>query len=150
MGRTISSTRKYIEIGKHFENTIPLINTKTKSSKVCAFFHRKSSLLLYDIFFCKRTIHIYLHTRELFMFLLSSADFLQNKFLANKPLRTTIRVSNSLDTDQDQFSVGLYLGSNRFQKAIGRRQNAPLACKEFKLVNTLLLNVLSHTGTFHF
>ena len=31
--------------------------------------------------FCKRPVLIYLHARELFMFLFSSADFLQIKFL---------------------------------------------------------------------
>ena len=46
------------------------------------------------------------------MFLFSSADFLQNKVFKNKPPRTTIRVSNSLDPDQDEHSVGLHLGSN--------------------------------------
>ena len=33
-----------------------------------------------------------------------------------------------LDPDQDRH--GLHLGSNCLQKAIGRRQNYPLACKE--------------------
>ena len=51
-------------------------------------------------------------------------------FLKNKPPRTTIRVSNSLDPDQDGHSVGLHLGSKCLQKAIGKRQNYPLACKE--------------------
>ena len=37
------------------------------------------SLLLNDTLFCKRPVLIYLHARELFMFLFSSADFLQNK-----------------------------------------------------------------------
>ena len=64
------------------------------------------------------------------MFLFSSADFLQNYFFKNKPPRTTIKVSNILDPDQDRHSVGLHLGSNCLQKAIGRRQNYPLACKE--------------------
>ena len=64
------------------------------------------------------------------MFLFSSADFLQNYFLKKKPTRTTIRASNILDPDQDRHSVGLHLGSNCLQKAIGRRQNYPLACKE--------------------
>ena len=39
-------------------------------------------------------------------------------------------VSNRLDPDQDGHSVELHLGSNCLQKAIGRRQNYPLACKE--------------------
>ena len=64
------------------------------------------------------------------MFLFSSADFLQNEDFKNEPPRTTIGVSNSLDPDQDRHSVGLHLGSNCLQKAIGRRQNYPLACKE--------------------
>ena len=50
------------------------------------------------------------------MFLFSSADFLQNYFFKNKPPRTTIRVSNSLDPDQDRHFVGLHLGSNFLQK----------------------------------
>ena len=58
------------------------------------------SLLLNDTLFCKGPVLIYLHARELFKFLFSSADFLQNKvFFKNKPPRTTIRVSNSLDPD---------------------------------------------------
>ena len=64
------------------------------------------------------------------MFLFSSADFLQNKVFTNKPLGTTIGVSNSLDPDQDRRSVGLHLGSNCLKRAIGRRQNSPLACIE--------------------
>ena len=65
------------------------------------------------------------------MFLFSSADFPQNKVLKKiKPPRTTIRVSNSLDPDQDGHSVGLHLGSKCLQKAIGNRQNYPLACEE--------------------
>ena len=50
------------------------------------------------------------------MFLFSSADFLQNQIFNNKPLRTTIGVSNSLNPDQDRHSVGLHLGSNWFAK----------------------------------
>ena len=53
------------------------------------------------------------------MFLFSSADFLQNYVFKNKPPRTTIEVSNSLDPDQTLHSVGLHLGSNCLQKAIG-------------------------------
>ena len=96
------------------------------------FFHKKKShcMLLNETLFCKRPVLIYLHARELFMFLFSYADFLQNLVFKNKPPRTTIRVSNSLDPDQDRHSVDLHLGSNCLQKAIGRRQNYPLACKE--------------------
>ena len=54
-------------------------------------------------------------------FSFSSAGFLQNKVFKNKPPRTTIGVSNSLDPDQDRHSVGLHLGSNCLQKAIGIR-----------------------------
>ena len=52
--------------------------------------------------------------------------FFKIKFSKNKQPRTTIGVSNSLDTGQDQHSVGLHLGSNVLRKAIGRRQNYPL------------------------
>ena len=82
------------------------------------------------------------------MFLFSSADFLQNKDFKNKPFRTTIRVSNSLDPDQDGHSVGLHLGSKCLQKAIGKRQNYPLACKELLQINTLVFNILSPIGTY--
>ena len=41
----------------------------------------------------------------------------------------SLGVSNNLDPDQDRHSVGLHLGSNCLQKAIGRRQNYSLACK---------------------
>ena len=47
-------------------------------------------------------------------------------------------MSNSLDPDQDRHSVGLHLGSNCLQKANGRRQNYPLACKE---LNSWKLNI---------
>ena len=70
---------------------------------------KKISLLFNDTFFCKCPVLIYLHARELFMFLcvfFSSADFLQNYVFTNKPLRTTIGVSNSLDPDQDRDSFG--------------------------------------------
>ena len=64
------------------------------------------------------------------MFLFLSADFLPNQVFKHKQPRTTIGESNSLDPDQDQHSGGLHLGSNCLQKAINRRQNSPLACKE--------------------
>ena len=39
-------------------------------------------------------------------------------------------MSNSLDPDQDRHAIDLHMGSNYLRKAIGRRQNYPLACKE--------------------
>ena len=74
--------------------------------------------------------------------------FSKIKFFKNKPTRHTIRVSNSLDQDQDRHSVGLHLDSNCLQKAIGRQQNYPLACKELYLVNTLVFNILSRIGIY--
>ena len=56
--------------------------------------------------------------------------------------------SNSLDPDQDGHSVGLHLGSKCLQKAIGKRQNYPLACKELYQVNTLVFNILSPIGIY--
>ena len=47
--------------------------------------------------------------------LLSSADFFQNHFLKHS-FRTTIRVSNSLDPDQDRHFVGPDLGPNYLQR----------------------------------
>ena len=64
------------------------------------------------------------------MFLFSSADFFKIKFIENKPPMITIKVS-SLDPDQDQHSIGIHLGSNCLQEAIGRRQNYPLAITDF-------------------
>ena len=48
------------------------------------------------------------------MLLLSSADFflLKLNFFKKKSFRYTIRVSNNLDPDQDQRSVGPDLGPN--------------------------------------
>ena len=48
------------------------IISKMKRSKVTDY------AALNDTLFCKRPVLIYLHARALFMFLLSSADFLQN------------------------------------------------------------------------
>ena len=45
------------------------------------FFIRKISLLLNDIFFCKRPVVIYLHAREVFMFLFRLLTFFKIKFL---------------------------------------------------------------------
>ena len=42
------------------------------------FSYEKISLFYNDTLFCKRPVLIYLHARELFVFLFSSADFLQN------------------------------------------------------------------------
>ena len=70
-------------------------------------------------------------------------------FLKNKPPRTTIRVSNSLDSDQDGHSVGLHLGSKCLQRAIGQRQNYPLACKELYQVNTLVFNIIVSYRNIH-
>ena len=42
------------------------------------FSSEKSSVLLNHTLFSKRPVLIYLHARELFMFLFSSAEFLQN------------------------------------------------------------------------
>ena len=75
---------------------------KIRISNVYAFFSlEKNSLLFNGTFFCKCPVLIYLHARELFMFLFSSADFLQNKVFTNKPPRTIIGVSNCLDLGQD-------------------------------------------------
>ena len=49
------------------------------------------------------------------MLLLSSADFFFKINFFKKSFRTTIRVSNSLDPDQDRRSVGSDPGSNCLQ-----------------------------------
>ena len=40
------------------------------------------------------------------MLLLSSADLFLNQFFSKNSYRNTVRVSNSLDPDQDRSSVG--------------------------------------------
>ena len=50
------------------------------------------------------------------MLLLSSADFFQIQFFKKNSIKNSIRVSNSLDPDQDQRSVGPYLGPNCLQR----------------------------------
>ena len=47
---------------------------------------------------------------------LYSADFFSKLTLSKNAFRNTIRVSNSLDTDQDRHSVGPDLGPNCLQK----------------------------------
>ena len=51
---------------------------KVELARFMHFVHKKKSQLFNDTFFCKCPVLIYLHARELFMFLFSSADFLQN------------------------------------------------------------------------
>ena len=70
------------------------------------------------------------------------------KMFTNEPPRITIGMSNSLDPDQDRRSDGLHLSLNCLQKAIGRRQNSPQACKELNQVNTLVFNILSNIGIY--
>ena len=50
------------------------------------------------------------------MFLLSSADFIQNYLISKNCSRNTVRVSNSLDPDQDSHFVGPDLGPNYLQE----------------------------------
>ena len=51
-----------------------------------------------------------------FTILLSSADIFQNYFFSKNSFMNTIRVSNSLDPDQDRRSVGPDLGPNGLQR----------------------------------
>ena len=62
------------------------------------------------------------------MLLSSSADFFSNFFFLNS-FRNTIRVSNSLDKDQDQYSVRPDLGPNCLQR-LSADDKSPLARKE--------------------
>ena len=50
------------------------------------------------------------------MILLSSADFFSKLTFSKKSFMNTIKVSNNLNPDQDQNSVGLDLGLNCLQK----------------------------------
>ena len=78
------------------------------------------------------------------MFLFSSADFLQNLVFTNKPPRTTIGESNSLDLDQDRHSVGILLGSNCLQKAIDGRQNSPFGKQRVVTGKYFSVQYISH------
>ena len=49
-------------------------------------------------------------------FLVSSADFFQKITFSKSSFRNTIRVSNGLDADQDQLSVGPDLSPNCLQR----------------------------------
>ena len=83
------------------------------------FIRKKTHCYLMTHSFANVLYLSFLHARELFMILFSSADFLQNYVFTNKPPGTaTIGVSNSLDPDQDQHSFALHLGSNCLQEAI--------------------------------
>ena len=50
------------------------------------------------------------------MFLLSSADFYSKSTFSKNSFRNSTRVSNGLDPDQDQHSVGPDLESNCLQR----------------------------------
>ena len=52
----------------------------------------------------------YLHTGYFFMHLLSSAGFFSKLTFSKNSFRNTLRVSNSLDPEQDQHIVGPDLG----------------------------------------
>ena len=52
----------------------------------------------------------------LFMLLLSSAEFFQDKHFQKKSFGNTIRVTNSLDPEQDRRFVGPDLGTNCLQR----------------------------------
>ena len=71
-----------------------------------------------------------LHAGLFFMLLLSSADFFQNylNYFSN-----INRVSNGLDPDQDQQSVGPDLGPNCFQSLSADDKSLP-AGKELRIV----------------
>ena len=97
---------------------------------VYAFFHKKKS-------HCYLMTHSFANALYLSICMLGNCScfhyrlltFSEIKFLQiNHP--GPLSESNSLDPDQDRHSVGLHLVSNCLQKAIGRRQNYPLACKE--------------------
>ena len=51
------------------------------------------------------------------MLSLSSADFFLNLTFSKKSYINTIKVSNSLDTDQERCSVGPDLGPNCLQRS---------------------------------
>ena len=76
------------------------------------------------------------------MFVLSSADFFLDLGVFKISFRNTIRVSNSLDPDQDQCSVCPDLGTN-----CCKQQQKPLqADKELKIslmFHTMFLNGLN-------
>ena len=50
------------------------------------------------------------------MFLLSSSDFIQNQLFQKNSFKNPIKVSNSLDPDQDRQSVSPDLGKNYLQR----------------------------------
>ena len=71
------------------------------------------------------------------MLLLTSADFFKTNFSKNS-FRNTIRVSNSLDPDQDQRSVGPDLGPNYLQRLSAEGKSRPLARKELCFTSFLV------------
>ena len=70
------------------------------------------------------------------MLLLSSADFSKLTFLKKNLSRTLSSVSNSMNLDQDQHSVGPDLGTNYLQKLTADKVSEVAASKErVKLVD---------------
>ena len=110
---------------------IKFIKIKSRISKVYAFFSKENNSLFFITYYFANVLYLsicMLGNCSCFYFCLLT--FFKKKFFKNKPLSTTIRVSNSLDPDQARHSGCLNLGSNCLQKAIGTRQNYSLACKE--------------------
>ena len=62
------------------------------------------------------------------MHFMTSADFYFQNYL--KKIRNTIRVSNSLDPDQNRRSVGPDLGPNCLQRSSADDKKSPQARKE--------------------
>ena len=58
-----------------------------------------------------------LHAGSFFMLFLSSAVFFSKSTFSKNSFKNTIRVSNRLDPDQNQCSVGPDLGSNCLQRS---------------------------------
>ena len=67
------------------------------------------------------------------MILLSSADFFQYQLFQKNSFKNTIKVSNGLDPDQDQHSVGPDLGPNCLQKLSADNQNCLQQGKSFRI-----------------
>ena len=95
-------------------------------------------------------IHVFTAAKMVMPFLSSTDFFFQNPFFS-KFYRTTMRMSNSLDTDQARHYVGPNLGPNCLQKlsANDTRRHIVKGNQEFRYTDNLL-HVTSYTIVYKY
>ena len=103
--------------------------------------------LTQDTFLCKRPVLTVCMLGKC-SFLFSSADFFQNYVLQINHTRPLSECQTVWIQIKTVILLVFIWVQNCLKKAIDRRQNSPLACKEIYQENRLVFNVLSYIGSF--